>query len=360
MKKWVESIRQEDAKTGKRSVQMYILDNEPVLWNTTHRDAHPEPLSYDELVQRTIDFGTAIREADPDAVIAGPAEWGWSGYLYSAKDLVAGVSSRPDRRAHGDLPLVAYYLRSLAAHEKATGVRVLDVLDLHGYPYADRVGGGAAAAETAALRLRTTRMLWDPSYVDESWVKEPVRLLPRMREWVEQNYPGRGLSIGEWNFGGEEHISGGLATAEALGRFGQFGLTSAFYWVYPPANSPAMWAFRAYRNYDGKGAHFLDWSEPTTTASHVSVFASRDDSGTHLVAVALNLSKTEAVAARVDVSSCGKIASRQVYSYAGGATGFVNLPPSKDAAASVVSQSLAPFSMTVIDVRLSDAFPVAK
>ncbi|MDP9034392.1 MAG: glycoside hydrolase family 44 protein, partial [Myxococcota bacterium] len=360
VKKWVETIRQEDAKTGKRSVQMYILDNEPVLWNTTHRDAHPEPLSYDELIQRTIDYGTAIREADPDAVIAGPAEWGWSGYLYSARDLAAGVSSRPDRRAHGDLPLVAYYLRALAAHEKATGVRVLDVLDLHGYPYADRVGGSAAAAETAELRLRTTRMLWDPSYVDESWVKEPVRLLPRMREWVDQNYPGRGLSIGEWNFGGEEHISGGLATAEALGRFGQFGLTSAFYWVYPPANSPTMWAFRAYRNYDGKGAHFLEWSVPTSTTSHISLFASRDDSGGHLVAIALNLSKTDAVAARIDVSSCGKIASRQVYSYAGGGSGFAGLPPSTDAATAIISQSLAPFSITVIDVRLTDASPVAK
>ena len=54
-------------------------------------------------------------------------------------------------------------------------------------------------------------------------------------------------------------MSGALATAEALGRFAQFGVTSAFYWTYPPENSPAMWAFRAYRNFDGKGGHFLDW-----------------------------------------------------------------------------------------------------
>ena len=47
-------------------------------------------------------------------------------------------------------------------------------------------------------------MLWDPSYVDESWIKEPVKLLPRMREWVDENYPARGLSIGEWSFGGRK------------------------------------------------------------------------------------------------------------------------------------------------------------
>ena len=54
--------------------------------------------------------------------------------------------------------------------------------------------GGLPHGATA-LRLRTTRMLWDPTYVDESWVKEPVRLLPRLREWIDQNYPGRGISL---------------------------------------------------------------------------------------------------------------------------------------------------------------------
>ena len=123
---------------------MYILDNEPSLWWTNHRDVHPEPLSYDELVQRTIDYGTAIREADPEAVIAGPAEWGWTNYFYSPKDQAAGpLVLRPDRRAHGDFPLVAYYLKALAEHQKKTGVRVLDVFDLHAYPTADNVYGDA-------------------------------------------------------------------------------------------------------------------------------------------------------------------------------------------------------------------------
>ncbi|MET0402578.1 MAG: glycoside hydrolase family 44 protein, partial [Cystobacter sp.] len=72
---WVRSIREKDQKRG-RSVQMYILDNEPMLWNSTHRDVHPEPVTYDELLERTIAYGTAVRKADPEAVIAGPAEWG--------------------------------------------------------------------------------------------------------------------------------------------------------------------------------------------------------------------------------------------------------------------------------------------
>ena len=223
VKRWVTTLRAGDAKTGKRSVYEYILDNEPMLWNTTHRDVRPEPLGYDELLDRTIQYGSAIREADPEALIAGPAEWGWTGYFYSAKDN-AGVL-HPDRRAHEDLPLVEWYLRKLREHEDKTRTRILDVLDLHYYPQASNVyGGGAGGSDrsTQLLRLRSTRSLWDPTYVDESWIKDRVRLLPRMKEWVDKNYPGRGISIGEWNFGGEKDATGALATAEALGRFAQF------------------------------------------------------------------------------------------------------------------------------------------
>jgi hypothetical protein len=361
VKKWVEAIRQEDAKTGKRSVQMYILDNEPTLWSFVHRDIHPDPVSYDELVGRTIAYGTAIREADPDALIAGPAEWGWSGFFYSAKDLAAGPTMlRPDRRAHGDVPLVAYYLKALRDHEAKTGVRILDVFDLHGYPQAKNVYGDAVDPATAALRLRQTRILWDDTYVDESWVKEPIELLPRMRQWIDENYPGRAMSIGEWNFGGEGHMSGALAVAEALGRFAQFGLTWAFYWTYPPENSPAMWAFRSFRNYDGKGGHFLEWSQPTKgTSPDVSLFASRDESGTHMVLVALNLSPQSAVAAQVDVGSCGTVTSQNVYSYVGGSAGFDVADRSSGSNASV-TQALPPYSITVMDLRLADALSVAK
>ena len=101
--RWVRTLREKDRTRGGRSVQMYILDNEPSLWNKTHRDVHPLPVTYDELLDRTIRYGTAIREADPEAVILGPAEWGWNGYLYSAKDRDAGLPLQPDRRVHAEV-----------------------------------------------------------------------------------------------------------------------------------------------------------------------------------------------------------------------------------------------------------------
>jgi hypothetical protein len=292
----------------------------------------------------------AIRKADPDALIAGPAEWGWPGYFFSAADATAGFNAKPDRRAHDDLPFIEWYLRKLREHEKKTGVKVLDVLDLHYYPQAKGLGVGTEGKtdpDTNALRLRATRSLWDPRYLDESYVKESVRLLPRMQEWVDSNYPGLKLSIGEYNFGAEKHMSGGLALAEALGRFGQHGVYSAFYWTYPPENSPAFFAFRAFRNFDGRGAHFQDVSLPTEAPRDLSLFASRSMDGKTVTLVLLNFSATDTFEAAVNLKGCALPASHRVFTYTGDPRGFLarEVPLGR-------AYRAPPASMTVVEVQL--------
>jgi Glycoside hydrolase family 44 len=354
---WVRKVLAQDAQHGSRSIHMYILDNEPTLWNTTHRDVHPNPLSYDELLERTIQYASAIRDADPEAVIAGPAEWGFTGYEYSAVDREAGTSRRPDRRAHGDVPLVAWYLKKLAEHEKATGKRLLDVFDLHFYPAAQGLYGGNAGTDptTADLRMRSTRALWDPEYVDESWIKEELRLIPRMRDWVRENYPGRKLSIGEWNFGAEEHVSGGLATVEALGRFGEQGLDAAFYWGNLKEGTPTYWAFRAFRDFDGHGARFQDISLATRASEPVSLFASRDGGMTRLVLVLVNRDQTVQVTSRIALQGCGPVGSARMFTYAAESKGLTERPLQVTEGAAVVT--LEPFSFAVIEMGLAKATP---
>ena len=179
-----------DAGPG-RKIDMYILDNEPNLWHITHRDVHPMPITYDELLDRTIRYGTAIRQADPNAVIAGPAEWGWSGYFFSAKDTSEGGLSHSDRKAHGDVPLLPWYLQQLADHEKRTGVRHPRRGRRALLPAGPGVYGGDERTdpETAALRIRSTRSLWDPTYRDESWIKEHVELDSASQRLDRQELP---------------------------------------------------------------------------------------------------------------------------------------------------------------------------
>jgi hypothetical protein len=349
VERWVRTLREKDKKRG-RTVQLYFLDNEPELWNDTHRDVHPLPLSYDELLQRTLAYGRAVRRADPEAVIAGPSPWGWPAYFGSAID-AAGGRLAPDRRAHGNVPLLAWYLRKLREHEQKSGEHILDVVDVHYYPQNKNVGyqeGGKTDEASNALRIRSTRSLWDPSYQDESWIAEKIALIPRLKTWIAENYPGRGISIGEWNFGAEGHLSGGLAVAEALGRFGQQGITAAFYWTYPPGDSPAAYAFRAFRNYDGKGAHFQDVSLETHAPQDVSVFASRSKEGTGVTAVVLNLSPRSAIDASFRLVGCGPLRVKRAFTYDGDPQqGFVE----RKGASGLKLESVPPYSMSVVELR---------
>jgi Glycoside hydrolase family 44 len=349
IQRWVAAIVQDDQKAQTRSIQEYILDNEPGLWNSNHRDVHPDPVTYDELLDRTVRYGTAIRTADPQAVIAGPAAWGWTEYFYSALDAQVGVFLRPDRRAHGDIPLIPWYLKKVREHDLATGSKVLDVLDLHFYPQAQGVWSSNSDQATSALRIRSTRALWDPTYKDESWINDTVRLIPRMKEWVAQNYPGLRISIGEWNFGAEQHISGALALAEALGRFGTEGLDSAYYWAVPPKNSPAYWAFRAFRNFDGKNGHFLDRSLDTHMDGDVSLFASRDESGKHIVLIALNLSPATAAKSNIALNGCAPTGAVHEFSYHEQSHA---LEDNGDRPGGSLEVTLKPYSINVFDITL--------
>ena len=183
---WVQHLVKQFGTSEKSGVAFYNLDNEPFLWHVTHRDVHSDPVSYDELRDRTYQYAAALKQADPSAKTLGPSEWGWTGYFYSAKDQAGGGSwwsSAPDRKAHGDTPFVEWSMDQMRDYEQQHGTRILDYLDLHYYPQGQGVAlQGAGDADTQALRLRSTRSLWDASYKDESWIDEPVRLLPRMQE----------------------------------------------------------------------------------------------------------------------------------------------------------------------------------
>ncbi len=349
---WVRKIREKD-QPGPRTVKQYVLDNEPTLWHLNHRDIHPEPVSYDELLARTLSYGAAVKRGDPDAQVAGFVSWGWSALFYSAADNANGQGFiAKDRLLHGGRPLLPWWLASLREHEKRTGQRVVDVVDVHFYPQAPGIGlyaDGWTDPATNAKRIRSSRALWDPSYLDESWINEPVKLIPRIKAWIDENAPGLGVSIGEYNFGAEAHMSSGLATAEALGHFGQLGVTSAFYWAMPPKDSPPAVAFRAFRNYDGKGARFLDESIDVTDDDPglSSFFASTDKSG-RLVVVALNEDPEVPLALTIDGGTCGALSPVRVFRATSGA-GLKAV--AKEGAAPV----LPPYSINVLELRRTPA-----
>ncbi len=293
---WVTHLVGEFGTAANGGIPYYALDNEPMLWDSTHRDVYPNPLTYDELLVRTIDYAAAIKQADPTASTLGPVLWGWTAYFYSAADVASSDTfwlNPPDRLAHGNMPLVEWYLQELADYEQTNGTRLLDYLDLHFYPQQSGVALSTAGGDaTQALRLRSTRALWDPTYVDESWIGEPVELIPRMHDWVDTYYPGTKIAITEYNWGGLEHINGALAQADVLGIFGQQQVDLATLWAPPANTAPGAFAFRMYLNYDGSGADFGNLSLPASSANvaQLSVFAARRSSDLALTIMVVNKS----------------------------------------------------------------------
>ena len=240
-------------------VKMWAIDNEPMLWNSTHRDVHPDPATYDELWQKTLAHSSAIKAQDPAAEVFGPTVWGWCAYFSSAADAAypnGSCTDGPDRQAHGGLALIPWYLEQVCAAEVATGIRPIDYLDIHYYPQGGVAGlsGDGEDSATAARRLRSVRELWDPNWVAESWINEPVELIPRLRGWIDDHCPGVGLAITEYRWGSDDGPSSAVAHAEVLAIFGREGVDIATRWVAPEPGSKVEDAFELYLNYDGSGA----------------------------------------------------------------------------------------------------------
>jgi hypothetical protein len=276
-------------KTNRSSASiLFSLDNEPDLWSSTHNEVHPNPVTYAELTQRTRDYASAIKAVWPAAKVVGPVSYGFFGY--------ERLQGAPDANNRNFLD---YYLDQARAMETAAGRRLVDVLDLHYYPEAR--GGGVRVTENnnsasvVAARVQAPRSLWDPTYVEDSWITGDygygaIQLIPRTLSRIAARYPGTGLGFTEWNFGGGEHISGAIATADALGIFGRYGVTLANLWELTATESYNYAALRAFRNFDGGGATFGDVSRSagSSDAAVASVYAStfaRDPSKTVVVAI---------------------------------------------------------------------------
>lgn len=303
---WIRYLISRYGKANQGGVAIWSLDNEPIWWENNHRDIHPDPYTYDELVNVDMRYAQAIKQADPTALVSGPVGDNWASLWFSKKDIVAGQSkgnywSNPvDRNAHGGVPLLAWYLQQMRNYEQQHGTRLLDYLDQHAYLTPSNIAFASAGdAKIQATRLNSTRVMWDPAYVvtGDYWIKDvdnngaPVApaFIPRLRNIVDQNYPGTKIALTEYNWGALDNINGALAQADLLGIFGREALDAATLWGPPKPTDPGAFAFRIYRNYDGIGGAFGETSVQASSGDQgqLSVYAAlRSDS--NLTAMVIN------------------------------------------------------------------------
>ena len=167
------------------------MDNEAEIWAGTHDDIIKERSTAG--LERYLDnyFATvkAARKLYPGIKICGPvaaSEWTWYNPA-SDSSLVYGDKY---------YSWLEYFIMRCAQEEKASGVKMIDVIDLHNYP----------EDTSAADILQTHRMLWDTTfnypkangvkkihgYWDASITKECV--FARCQDWIDE-YFGAGYEV---------------------------------------------------------------------------------------------------------------------------------------------------------------------
>jgi hypothetical protein len=315
---WVQHLVSRWGTSASGGLRYYILDNEPSIWHSTHRDVRPTAPTMDEIRDKLVDFAGKIKAVDPSALVVGPEEWGWSGYFYSGFDQqygsLHGWGSLPDRNNHGGADYLPWLLAALRQNHTATGTRLLDIFTVHYYPQ----GGEFSDDVSNAMQLRrnrSTRSLWDPSYVDETWINDRVQLIPRLRGWVNANYPGTGTGITEYNWGAENHINGATTQADVLGIFGREGLDLAARWTTPANTTPTYNAIKMYRNYDGQKSTFGDASVTASVPNPdaLSAFAARRSSDGALTVMVINKALSGATSAAINIANFQAAGSAKVW-----------------------------------------------
>jgi uncharacterized repeat protein (TIGR02543 family) len=212
---------------------------------------------------------------------------------------------------------IAAFLSEMKLRSDAAGKRLIDVLAIHWYPEDKgdaRINDGSlkngGTVKDIEARLQAPRGLWDSAYLENSWIpsamtgNKPVSILSRTLKSIDTAWPGTRLALTEYNYGGENHWSGGLAQADVLGVLGKLNLEAAN--VHTTFSGFLSAAFRLYRNFDGKGNGFGDTYVKTDNPDSTvySTYASLDSKNPqHLHLITINKSAT---AQAVTLSLSGK------------------------------------------------------
>ncbi|MBQ8296199.1 MAG: hypothetical protein IJX77_00270 [Ruminococcus sp.] len=309
--------------TTSTGYQAYNLDNEPSLWSATHARMHPEKVTCEEIVSKSIEYSSAIKAVDPNAEIFGLALFGVNAYTT--------FNSAPDWSEHSSEYdwFISYYLDEMRKAEEEYGKRLIDVIDIHYYSEAKgqcRVTECEDYTHTDCIeaRVQSPRSLYDSTYIENSWIgegeQEYLPIFPTVHESIDKYYPGTKLALTEYNFGGGNHISGAVAQADALGTFAANDVYAANLWALNSNFDYQLSAIDLFTNYDGNGSAFGDTlvSSSTSDISKGTSYAAIDGSDASKVTLVLtNKSLNEVQKASVSLDSDADYSSAKVYGITG-------------------------------------------
>lgn len=312
-------------------IKGYILDNEPDLWASTHPRIHPQKTTCKELIEKSVELSKVIKSLDPKAEVFGYTSYGFGGYL--------SLQDAPDwNTVKGNHDwFISWYLEQMKKASDKYGKRLLDVLSLNWYSEARgnnlRInfdGAEDTSREVSIARMQAPRTLWDPTYKtdikgqitngEDSWINqwfpEYLPLIPKIKADIDKYYPGTKLAFTEFDYGGKNHISGGIALTDVLGIFGKYGIYFATRWG--DSGDYIAAAYNIYLNYDGKGSKYgnTNVKAVSSDSANMPVYASingSNDSNLHLILINRNYDKK--LTANINIKNTKKYLKAEIYGF---------------------------------------------
>lgn len=264
--------------------QYWNMDNEPDIWGGTHDDVVTTPMDFETYFQKYLAVAKAVRAKGVPVKLVGPVYcndwqwWTWNNKLIDDD----GVDRSP----------MEMFLKRIGEEETKSGIKLLDVFDLHFYP-------GYNSASDVPNLLQLHRVFWDTAYawpgangvhmVDGKWNSASENYtFERVRRWMVQHLGGERpvamTEFGAMSAGGDVNARNTFY-ASLLGTFADQGgeILTAWDWY------PGWWEVLHLYSREAKAVRVRSVSSKD---SLVSAYASISADGDSLVAILVNRDRT--------------------------------------------------------------------
>lgn len=285
----------------KTKLRYWSMDNEPEIWSGTHDDVMKTQCSAEEFMQLYFKVAKAARAKYPDIKLLGPVpanEWQW--YNWSGGSKINGVH----------YPWLEFFIKRIAEEEKASGIKLLDVLDIHFYP------GESDATNSIQLH----RVYFDRNYVypgangvrtinggwDTSITKEYI--LGRCSDWLTKHKGanhGVGLAVTETDIKSTDPKVVAVWYASTMGEFMKNGVEIFTPWSWKVGMWEALHLFNRYNQ-----ENYVQATSQNETL--VSAYPTVNETADSMTVVLVNRSQT--AKSTVNINFTGYLLQNRGYS----------------------------------------------
>jgi len=267
-------------------IRYWNMDNEVEIWSSTHDDVMPTQPTAEAFLQLYFAVAKKARALYPGIKLTGPVspnEWQWYNWNNAT---VTGTDGK-------QYPWLEYFIKRVAEEEQSSGIRLLDVIDLHFYPSSSnasdvvqygRVFFDSTYAFPEANGVKNVNGSWDNSIQIED-------IFGRCRNWLNQYMgPNNGVTFGLSEAGtGLNNNASALAVwyASTMGEFMKNGVEYFSPWTWAPGMWETLHLFSRYNK-------TINVQAVSSDEQNVSAYTTANSTGDSLTISLVNRSASQA------------------------------------------------------------------